>query len=55
MTKREGYKAGLGKYSTEVKLNPGKPLQDAEKGVEKPAVWDDNDSPAIRGTRKGFS
>ena len=42
MAKREGYKAGLGKYSTEVKLNPGKPLEDAQKGVEIKRVWIDN-------------
>jgi hypothetical protein len=54
--KREGYKSGEGKYNVPVKVTPvtTDELSGGNKDVSK-AVWDDNDSAAIRGTRKGFS
>ena len=55
MAKKEGWKSGLGKASTEVKLNKGPALQDTQKGTEITEVYTDNDLGAIRGTRKGFS
>ena len=56
MAKREGYKSGDGKYNTPVKITPvtTDELTGGNKDVSK-EIYDNNDSAAIRGTRKGFS
>lgn len=45
----------LPEVKNELKITPGKPLEDARPGKEISEVWTDNDLGAIRGTRKGFS
>ena len=57
MAKKYGYqirsRQGL---STKLRSQPASPTEDAQPGKEiTKAIYDDNDSAAIRGTRKGFS
>ena len=56
MAKKQGWQQGQGKFSKEVKLTEGKPLEDTQKGKDlSKEIYDNNNSAAIRGTREGFS
>jgi hypothetical protein len=54
--KREGWQKGLGKFADAVKVNqvPGDDPEAKGKNVSK-EVYGNNDNPAYRGTREGFS
>ena len=56
MAKKESWQKGQGKFSSEVKINKGKGDNPEAKGNNlSRVVYDENDKPAVRGTRPGFS